>query len=75
MDFLLVQFYFTMSQKNLVQPPHEIGLVVRGFFSFPQSYFENFISDDLNTLADGPRKGKATPEDAPRPPVGRQQEK
>jgi len=23
--------------------------------------FENFISDDLNTLADEPRKGKATP--------------
>ena len=48
---------------------------MRGFFSFPHPYFENFITDDLNTLADGPRKGKATPEDAPGPPVGRQQEK
>jgi hypothetical protein len=33
-------------------------------------FFENFISDNLNTLADGALKGKATSEDAPRPPVG-----
>ena len=48
--------------KNIFcRPPHETGLVVRGFF-IPRMFFENFISDNLNTLADGALKGKATSE-------------
>ncbi len=43
--------------------------VSEGVFLSTQKYFENCISNFINTLADEPEKGQATKVDAPRPPV------
>lgn len=57
-------------EKNLVQPPSELGLIVRAVILRCLAHFEKFISEDMDTLLTGPPgKRQATPEDARRPPV------